>query len=1166
MNIGDIEELLNRVGGILASKATPDVVIANRPTTILPEIARNYTIDICSIQILYNEFKGRSSNVGIIMLDHIAAALATNEDEFLEISSIIQQSPTLKEQYRESNARNFLGKEIKIYGTPLQSVHMYVLNMMNKGRNLRDIYESLKGMITVSGKSLSLPAILGGIAYADYQGGASRIGTDQLFSRILSFESPDSPLRISSVIYRDSIEWYSSQINPTISNANFYDTVLQQLNLLPTSEMSLYPPSVKTEWLSIRPLEHLDITDLLMKGYTSDEMPAIMVNNNSQTIFKTLDNHRKNLSWFQSVKPFTLKSIVRISKNPERYLPIEYLSTKNWFTFKRKDKYLSTIEISNILCKQLGIQSLTAPIVTSTTYQFITNYIASGNNFGINKNIMAWLVMNPPEEYRNTRIQDYVFMKEDTKPNMLKKLLNIHIQLGTEKMYLSISRQKTTDGTVVQTNDGLVGFVGEQSYLAVKINKCPTRAHAMICQQIYAHLITMYLKYHRYAADEIFRYTGHLIPKQNPVIVPLQEEELTLHRIFKNEDPIMYKYISTERAEALPVPIKRGEVEEYRKQGYGVMKLPTIVINNPSITFETLGVLWVRTHSKGQTWVLRLKDQGGYIPMAKQFAPTSSIPVKVNTDWTLEELYTKVSCNDRPFRATKLMDGEVGRFAEVSNSVISFLKPLIGTKSILRHYISANILYALNKALLKKISVLQLAQYAYLCKQECWNQSIEEIEEDILFQRIYPMKHIRAIEAAFQVNIYMIMDDAVEPYLRKPNHYSFHLHKPANKILPTIILHSMKEEPQIFTLIMKQSLRNQRIEPESYLLPTTDYLDQKFSDVNNIRMYNPIRMISDILKPTSVLQNMYGWNAVSQVIDSYGKVRAINYQKNSQLVTIVIGFSYVLDMPIGIINKPSEQFLQDVPLQERESISKLILSPIPDSDFEKWRQMERDSRILRIVCHMLYSISGYDLESFMDKFDIVNTTYNTSRLPHAIPQFGSDIESAWQYFASVIDGMIVKSEDDYRIQIPSYKTLEAMRLYLHAQDKIKWPLTFPFLIKYRWDVPSRIGESVYLSETDLLQQIVVDRVPAENSQFLITTIPYVLSRNNFKYLVQMVRDQGHASYIIQRWNEEQINYGFNAEGSLPYNDISYVDPSIAVELKQASITNWGDRWFVLFPI
>lgn len=1166
MNIADIEELLNRVGGILASKATPDVVIANRPTTILSEIARNYTIDICSIQILYNEFKGRSSNVGIIVLDHIAAALSTNEDEFLEISTIIQQSPTLKDSFTESNAQTFVGKEIKIYGTPLQSVHIYVLNMMNKGRNLRDIYESLKGMVTVSGKSLSLPAILGGIAYADQQGGSSRIGTDQLFSRLQSFEAPDSPLRISSILYKDAIEWYSSQINPTIANANFYDIALQQLNQLPISEMSLYTPSVKTEWLSIRPLEHLDTTDLLMKGYTSDEMPAIMMNNNSQTLFKTLDNHRKNLSWFQNLKPSTLKSIVRISKNPERYLPIEYLCTKNWFSFKRKDKYLPTIQISNILCQQLGIQSLTVPTVTSTTYQFITNYIASGTNFGINKNLMAWLIMNPPEEYRKTRIQDYVFMKEDTKPNMLKKLLNIHIQLGTEKMYLSISRQKTTDGTVVETNEGLVGFVGEQPYLAVKINKCPTRAHAMLCQQIYAHLITMYLKYHQYAADEIFKYTGHLIPKQKPVLVPLQEEELTLHRIFKHEDPIMYKYISTERAEALPVPIKRGEVEEYKKQEYGVMKLPTVVINNPSITFETLGVLWVRTHSKNQTWALRLKDQGGYIPVARQLSPTSSIPVKVNSDWTLEELYTEVSCKNRPFRATKLMDGEVGRFAEVSNSVISFLKPLIGITRIQRHYISANILYALNKALSRKISSVELARYAYLCKQECWNSSIEEIEEDILFQRIYPMKHIRALEAAFQVNIYMLVDDAVEPYLRKPNHYSFHLHKPANKAFPTLILHSMKEEPEIFTLIMKETSRNQRITAELYLLPTTDYLDQKFSDVNNIRMYNPSRMISDILKPTSVLQNMYGWNAVSQVIDSYGKVRAINYQKNSQLVTIAIGFSYVLDMPIGIINKPSEQFLQDVPFEDRDSISKLILSPIPDSDFDKWRQMERDARILRIVCHMLYSISGQNLESFMDRFDVVDVKYDTSRLPHAMPQFGSDIMGAWSYFESVIDGMIVKSDDDYRIQVSSYKTLEALKLYLHAQDKIKWPLTFPFLIKYRWDVPSRIGESVYLSETDLLQQIVVDRVPTETSQFLITTIPYVLSRNNFKYLTQMVRDQGHAAYIIQRWNEEQINYGFNAEETLPYNNLNYVDASIATELKQPSITNWGDKWFVLFPI
>jgi hypothetical protein len=137
---------------------------------------------------------------------------------------------------------------------------------------------------------------------------------------------------------------------------------------LPTTKLSLYPPAVKTEWLSIRPLEHLDIVDMLMQGRTSEDMPALMINNNQMSIFKALDSHRKDLSWFANIKPFTLKTIVRISRNPEKYLPIEYLATKNWFSFKRKDKYLPITDISNILCQQLNIESLTTPMITSTTY------------------------------------------------------------------------------------------------------------------------------------------------------------------------------------------------------------------------------------------------------------------------------------------------------------------------------------------------------------------------------------------------------------------------------------------------------------------------------------------------------------------------------------------------------------------------------------------------------------------------------------------------------------------------------------------------------------------------------------------------------------------------------------------------------------------------------
>jgi hypothetical protein len=47
----------------------------------------------------------------------------------------------------------------------------------------------------------------------------------------------------------------------------------------------------------------------------------------------------------------------------------------------------------------------------------------------------------------------------------------------------------------------------------------------------------------------------------------------------------------------------------------------------------------------------------------------------------------------------------------------------------------------------------------------------------------------------------------------------------------------------------------------------------------------------------------------------------------------------------------------------------------------------------------------------------------------------------------------------------------------------------------------------------------------------------------------MVRDREHGAYIIDRWNKKHINYGFNSEGVLPYEDVKYVDPSIATELE-----------------
>src|SRR5690606_38669201 len=141
---------------------------------------------------------------------------------------------------------------------------------------------------------------------------------------------------------------------------------------------------------------------------------------------------------------------------------------------------------------------------------------------------MAWLITNPPPEYRATNIHKYVFVREDTTPNSLKEHVNIHIQLGADKMYFSFSRQESTSGTIIENDGEMISFPRGQPFLMVRINSCPSIHHARICQQLYRHIITMYVRYYERVREEILK-LGVNMPNRPPSITPLHSEPTSDH-------------------------------------------------------------------------------------------------------------------------------------------------------------------------------------------------------------------------------------------------------------------------------------------------------------------------------------------------------------------------------------------------------------------------------------------------------------------------------------------------------------------------------------------------------------------------------------------------------------------------------------------------------------
>jgi hypothetical protein len=134
--------------------------------------------------------------------------------------------------------------------------------------------------------------------------------------------------------------------------------------------------------------------------------------------------------------------------------------------------------------------------------------------------------------------------------------------------------------------------------------------------------------------NSIFR-LGILLPSTAPAIAPLNEREPTEVEKYAYYDPVLYSHISKIEASLLPVPISRDQVDRYDRERYSIMRLPTMVMNNPLIRINTNGDIWLRTPRPESFFMLTRKDDGTYMPIMRAGRMDSNILVTVNRDWSL---------------------------------------------------------------------------------------------------------------------------------------------------------------------------------------------------------------------------------------------------------------------------------------------------------------------------------------------------------------------------------------------------------------------------------------------------------------------------------------------------------------------------------------------------
>lgn len=223
------------------------------------------------------------------------------------------------------------------------------------------------------------------------------------------------------------------------------------------------------------------------------------------------------------------------------------------------------------------------------------------------------------------------------------------------------------------------------------------------------------------------------------------------------------------------------------------------------------------------------------------------------------------------------------------------------------------------------------------------------------------------------------------------------------------------------------------------------------------------------------------------------------------------------------------------------------------------------------------------IDEFMSYIKVKeNILYDTSRLKHALPNIQGSHTLAWKYFGRILPEMVsvpsadeeydtdIDEEDEedtgYSIFVPDEATKQALYLHMSATPKIKWPTVFPSYVQYSWDISAGRDESVFLKETDLIQYMIMIRAPSETVSFVVSPSPYILSRGDNKYLIQMASNMEHAKYIAYKWENEVINSGY--EGVIVTVDYPLKDVSsdFTDRLYEISYTIKDTRIFVIIPI
>jgi len=436
--------------------------------------------------------------------------------------------------------------------------------------------------------------------------------------------------------------------------------------------------------------------------------------------------------------------------------------------------------------------------------------------------------------------------------------------------------------------------------------------------------------------------------------------------------------------------------------------------------------------------------------------------------------------------------------------------------------------------------------------------------------KIYPLRHFRALEMAFKVNIYFLESGVGEIIITKPPHAFFYLHRDGNPEWKTVLFHKEKDGYQLLGM---NCLGSKCV--EYYFDNVPQYLDPIIQKENVVKTYTPYTNDQIVVSGGPLPPMSYnGWDVIGQVVDDYGKVRALTYEikrprRRDMIGTIYIGYYPLFPpyqgriIPIVQPSIPSGTYTPDIVREIPWVKESYLIRPNQSSIFDEWKYTEKASRVLLIVALYMYSYSELSLEEFIESVVVdPDVIYDIAGIPNSLPPYPpSDMGT---FFEDLIPGMVIEGY----IMVPSDNVKNKIYNYLYASGRKKWVSSFPNYVVYSWDIRSHSQETVFLSQESALIATMVESYPLYSDTIIYSPTAYILKRSEYVYLVQMCRDMVHLRYVAYKWTKEKRNPGYMAEVDVDDNILPHIPTIDTIDPYVEAVSSMMDNGhlYLIIPI